>query len=300
MRDTSKKIFAVLGFLLVIFSGDRIIALVLDKISLLSNFRFSMVYQGGQDKDLIIIGDSRGVNSFYAPEIEKMTGMRVLNLSYNGAWGELGELLLLDYLERNRKPKLLIVEITSFAKPRGKLINDLKLYASHSRRLQIIGPQIAPDVFYWSNVSHLYRYNSEIFFRVLYYLNKSDQSWVNRYKISPGLLQHVAESPDESMAMIPENINALKRIVDRATKLGIDVRLVVGPYLPAYVSKIPNLDIWVSKIQKLVGPDYPIWNFSTSIEYSDFFADRVHLNYEGSHALLVGLVKKDFFRIKEH
>jgi hypothetical protein len=50
---------------------------------------------------VIVIGDSRGVHSFYAPRLEQLTGRPALNLSFNSMSMPIAEALLADYLERN-------------------------------------------------------------------------------------------------------------------------------------------------------------------------------------------------------
>ena len=79
MRDAKR--FAVWFALLaiVVIAGDRIGAFVCSRVLLGSQFRFSRVYRGGSNADVLVIGDSRGVHSFYAaPTAGQLAGTRAL------------------------------------------------------------------------------------------------------------------------------------------------------------------------------------------------------------------------------
>ena len=56
--------FFIIIFLMTFFTGDRLIAFLLDKVLLRSQFRFSLLYKGGQHYDIIIMGNSQGSIAF--------------------------------------------------------------------------------------------------------------------------------------------------------------------------------------------------------------------------------------------
>jgi len=62
-----------------------------------------------------------------APTIEKATGRKTLNMSYNGLSTEALEIIFADYLEHNPPPKLVIYEVSGFHSPPAALEN-LKPY----------------------------------------------------------------------------------------------------------------------------------------------------------------------------
>jgi hypothetical protein len=289
-----KRLSLVFVLVATLLAGDRILASFLDTVLLRSGLRFSVLYGGGQKCDILILGNSRGVNTFYAPAIQEATGMSTLNLSYNGMSADVAEALFLDYLDRNRKPQILIVEITNLTH-RSELLNDLKLYAPHSERLMGLLRETNPGAVRWVTLSHLFRFNSEMFLRALYYQRGTDQNWINRYQINRALLNSTASDNSHELRTFPENLAALKRIVSRAQALGIHVRMVVGPYLPAYGKSISNLNQWVEDVGKEMTGSTPVRDYSSAITDVSAFADRMHLNYEGSRALLKRLISDGVF-----
>jgi tetrahydromethanopterin S-methyltransferase subunit C len=56
-----------------------------------SETRFSMIYRGGHEGSMVVLGNSRGVNAIYAPEVQKRTG--VPTIGYNGLSMEAVEVL---------------------------------------------------------------------------------------------------------------------------------------------------------------------------------------------------------------
>jgi hypothetical protein len=294
MSTAIKRTLWVIVLSTVFLGGDRLISSLLDTVVLSSQFRFSLLYSGGHHYDILILGNSRGVNTFYAPAIQAVTGKTVLNLSYNGMSADVAEALFLDYLDRNSKPELVIIEITNLT--HGiELLHDLKLYSNRSMRLSSLLMKNNPDLARWIATSHLYRLNSEMFLRALYYQTSSDQTWINRYQINPALLRSAENGPSESVRALPQNLAAMKRIVATAQMRGIGVRMVVGPYLPAYGKHLTNLQQWVREIEEEMGIDIRVWDYSDAITDVSTFADRMHLNYEGSRALLRLFIRDGIF-----
>ena len=207
---------------------------------------------------------------------------------------DLAETLFMDYLDRNRKPKLLILEISNVTDENG-LLNELKIYTAHSERLAKLLRTANPQAALWTEASHIFKFNGEMFLRTLRYYHESDQTWVNRYQISPALLQSTRSGRQEILGATPENLTALKRIINVARTQGIEVRAVVGPYLPAYCDQITNFQDWLNEIKRTMGSDVRIWDYSRAISDTTAFADREHLNYQGSLVLLKELVRDGLF-----
>jgi hypothetical protein len=291
-----QRILYILAFFLIVLLGDRLIAAYIDKIVLTSQFRFSKLYRGDQTRELVVLGNSRGVNSIYAPDIQKNTGLSIINLSYNGMSMQLGEALFLDYLEHNNPPKLLILEITNLFVS-DDLIKELKIYSRSSSRIRRLLEKSEPQLAFASQFSHIFSLNGEMLFRTLYYLNKSDQSWINRSEISPQLLESVKNMKPVDLEVKDDNMVSLQNIIKVAHKKGINIRLFVSPYLPVYVDKISNFSRQIETIQKIIGKE-KIWEYSKAVENVDGFADRLHLNYKGSKFLMKKLDEAGFFRTK--
>ncbi|MHC5861910.1 hypothetical protein [Nostoc sp.] len=293
-----QRLLYILAFFLIVLLGDRLIAARIDQVVMTSQFRLSSLYRGGQNKELVVLGNSRGVNSIYAPDIEKNTGLSVINLSYNGMSMQLGEALFSDYLEHNSPPKLLILEITNLFSS-DDLIKDLKIYIRSSNRIKALIETIEPQIAFGSNLSYLFSLNSEMLFRVIYYLNKSDQTWINRSQINPQLLISVKKMQPLNLEIKNENIKALLNIIHVADQKGINIRLLVSPYLPVYADKIANLSQQIKTLQETVGEKQRIWNYSKGVGNLDGFADRLHMNYKGSTLLMKKLDEAGFFQIND-
>ena len=267
-------------FLLV----DRVSAYILRNVILDSEFRFSRVYNGGIDAQVLILGNSRGVNSFYAPEISEKYNISVFNLSYNGMSSELSEMIFLDYLDHNVPPKLVIIEITNVTSD-NNLLPELKQYSQFSHRLKSLIQTDYPFIAKVSKLSQLFTFNGEIFFRSLWYLHRSDQNWINKYQISKDAIEQEAIAT-KSIELIPiqRQFDALERTLYELQKRNIDVLLFIGPYLPIYAKRITNLKDFKQETESRLG--ISIHDYSMVIQDLNAFADRQHINLYGAQQLL--------------
>lgn len=73
------------------FALDRASGSFLQNLVKESGLRFSKLYQGGQNADIIVLGNSRAVNAFFVPELEKQMDHSVFHLGYNGMSTEICE-----------------------------------------------------------------------------------------------------------------------------------------------------------------------------------------------------------------
>jgi hypothetical protein len=283
----------LLGLVALTWAGDRVLAAALAPLVLESEQRFSRLYRGGLAPDVVVLGNSRGVNAFYAPRLSEVTGLRVWNLSYNGMSSELAAAVFEDYLDRNRAPRVLVLEVTSVYSAH-EAVRDLRLYRRFSPRLAELNRRHDPKGAATSRLVHLYDYNNEMFGRTLFYQRRSDQDWINRGRIAPELLASLDTLGTVELRMPADNLAALDRLVRRARDAGIRVELVVSPFLPAYREKIGNYEEWKRRLSaELDGAR--IWDFSTSVADVDAFGDRIHLNQRGSELLLPQLLAAGLF-----
>ena len=116
-----------------------------------------------------------------------MDTKRLIYLS-NGMNLELAKIVLEAYLINNLKPDTLILEISNIYGD-SSLSNSLKMYSGESLDLSEFIDNNTGKKIQIFDIFHLYRYNSEMFLRALYYLFQSDQSWINRYSISDHFLE---------------------------------------------------------------------------------------------------------------
>jgi hypothetical protein len=286
-------LFVIVG---VFFIGDRLAGTILQRLLLKSQFRYATLYQGETANDILVLGNSRGVNGFYQPDIEKLTGKHVLNLSYNALSSGMAKVLLEDYLEHHAAPKLLLLEVSFLAEkePLTQLtLDNFKPFSLLSPRLQSVQHDYDPNSLFFCRLSHLYCFNSEMYLRTLYYLNKSDQNWINRYKISQDVIDSINEVEPFTLPLPETQLTTLQEILEVARNHNIVVKLVMSPYFPAYSERIENMQTWLGTVARTSG--LPVLDYSRAVTDANGFSDRLHLNPEGSLALLQQMMKNGVF-----
>ena len=70
--------------------------------------------------------------------------------------------VLSDYLAHNAAPKMLLLEISNIG-VKNDLLNGLSPYMGKSERLRALLAQDNPKLSYALQLSHLYRFNNELF-----------------------------------------------------------------------------------------------------------------------------------------
>lgn len=120
----------ILQFGIVFFLIDKILFLLLFiSPSLEKDDRLEKLINGEINKEIIIIGSSRGARNILASEIEKKTGKPTFNLSYPGSNMEFHEFILRTLLKFNQKPEtiILVLDDPTF------FINDITLEFRYER-----------------------------------------------------------------------------------------------------------------------------------------------------------------------
>jgi hypothetical protein len=298
MREIRKTLLWTLVLLLVVLGGDRLFSAVLGEVLRRSHFRFSEIHRGGIDADILVLGDSRGVTSINIPATEKITGRRTFSLCYNGMATKIGEALLADYLDHNRPPRLMIVEVTSLVEPM-KLSSELRSYSGMSARLAKLYAEEHPLAARVGQVFHLLRFNSELYLRALYYLRKSDQDWANWETISAVEVERARTATPWRLDATAENLDSLERILRLLRARNVEVRLVIAPYLPEYTTRAVNIDAFIAMVEKRsqrVDSSLSVWNYAAAVQPPPLFADPLHLNNRGTEAFTRLLQHDGFFK----
>jgi hypothetical protein len=290
MKDARHALIWFAALIAVIAGGDRLLSWTLSRVLLRSQFRYSRLYRGGNDADVLILGDSRGVHSFYVPAIEELTGLRAFNASYNSMSMRIAEAVLLDYLDRNRAPKMAIIEVTSVAFE-GELASELRTYAEFSPRLSALYDDAHPSAAVAGRAFHLLNLNSGFYLEAVHYMRRSDQDWIMRSSMPPGLRNSAAV---QWRLPTPENLAALNRMIQALQRRGAEVRLVLAPYCPAPT----NMAEFAQIVERSSG--LRVWNYSGAVRDPEEFADTVHLNERGSRALLALMQRDGFFGMARH
>lgn len=283
-----RRLIWIMAFLTLTFTGDRIGGYILKKATEKSQFRYSRIYNGTAGSDILLVGNSRGL-MFYQPYIEEVTGQSTLNVSYNGMPITLANVLIEDYYERYEAPKLMILDITMCDRFNPKLVAGFNAYTPFSEKLKNLVMEASPKSGYAGEVSHLYRYNGEVFQRALYYLGRSDEDWLLDRVITTDLIDNISEQTPYTIDIQDELMAILKKTVDLAQSKGTEVRLVINPYYPPFVDKMTNLQDLKAKVEQVTG--LPVNDYARAVADVSGFGDYQHLNKNGSRVYLDRLVE---------
>lgn len=284
-----KKIIWIIAVLLLTFVGDRVGAWVLKKMTDQSQFRYSRLYSDTAAADILLVGNSRGL-IFYQPYIEEKTGKSTLNLSYNGIPVDLMSTLVHDYFERYPAPERMIVDVTLCDRINKELISGFNTYGAYSERLDSFIIAQTPTMGKATRVTHLFRYNSEIFYRALYYSNKSDEDWLLDRVMGQNLIDGANDLPPFPINVEPDSTDRdyltkhLNALVQVAQKNGTKVELVINPYYPPFAKSIPNMVSFKQKVEKATG--LAVRDYSEAIQEVKGFGDYQHLNKYGAKRYL--------------
>lgn len=267
---------------------------IFSSIILRSGIRYSKMYSGMIDTDVLVIGNSRGVNSMYTPYLKDKYQINAFNLSYNGLSIDMYEPLLEDFLLNNPSPKSVFLEVSMLSRSFNNL-KDLKLYMGVSRNLENLLKKELPDIYYASKFIPLFRYNSEFFLRNLYYLGNNDQFWINRYSITEEYYRRY--NPGDTSCQLPplQSLEPIFSVLDLLKDNGIEPIVYISPYLP---KKAEERELYNSFIIETIREKYPevkIYDYSAVIDEYTSFADAIHLNESGACQLLDIMVADGVF-----
>lgn len=297
-----KKIYWILILVALAFIGDRIGGLILKKGAEASQFRYSRLYNGSANAEILLVGNSRGL-IFYQPYIEKITGKNTFNTSYNGMPIDLSRVFVDDYLQKYPKVEKMVLDITMCDRINDQLIAGFNFYTPYSKRLSKLIKEKQETMYNGAQFSHLFRYNGEIFLRSLKYtIGGDDEDWLTDRVMNDFITQNVVNEKPYTLDYKNRNgkinddykpdyiLNQLTQLVDNAKNKGVEVHLVVNPYYPAFADKIINLDSMKVDVEKLTG--LKVKDYSKAITDPKGFSDYQHLNKYGSR-LYLDLLKKD-------
>jgi hypothetical protein len=253
-------------FLTLSFIGDRLFGYFLQKITLNSQFRYSRLYRGDAKADILLVGNSRGLG-FYQPEIERLTGLNTLNISYNGMPADLATVLVRDQFQKNGAPKTMVIDVTMCDRKDDLFVAAFNVYSPYSDSLKALITRYDKTVYYGGLVSHLYRHNSEVFQRAFNYRNKTDEDWL------------------------------LDRVISE--KMATDVKLVISPYFPKFAETIR--DSFLTPLKTLVEAKtgLTVTDYSAALTTTEAFGDYQHANKKGCVQFMNQLFEEKVFSVGE-
>jgi hypothetical protein len=265
-------------------TGDWLGSKALSSLMWRSNLPFPKLYDGQYDAEVVCIGNSRGVHGFPQEIMEEVAGKRVANLSVNGMAPQIAECFLRDYLDHNPAPRIVLAE-ANFIEMETTAPGVMKFspFFSKSQRLFDLACRFDPTYWVAGRISQLMQYNSELStfaaMHLLVHRGKADPDALVRRQISPQLAADTENMPPVELRIDETELEAVKRMAEECRQRGIEFRLILTGYLPAYREKISNLQEWRDQIAAATGLE--VIDLS-AIDSNSAFFDRIHLNAEGS------------------
>lgn len=109
MRSFALKLFL---FAAIFFAYDKLFLIVTELSARAeADKRLEYLIRGEINKDIIVLGSSRGARAILAGELEKQTGMSAYNLCYPGSNVEFHEFLMRTLVEFNNPPRILLLVV---------------------------------------------------------------------------------------------------------------------------------------------------------------------------------------------
>ncbi|MEN9612606.1 MAG: hypothetical protein RLZZ628_3420 [Bacteroidota bacterium] len=292
-----KHFLWITAFLTLSFVGDRFFGYFLKKVAFNSQFRYSRLYRGDAKADILLVGNSRGLG-FYQPEIERLTGLNTLNISYNGMPADLASVLVRDQFQKNGAPKTMVIDVTMCDRKDELFVAAFNLYSAYSDSLKALITRYDKTVYYGGLVSHLYRHNSEVFQRAFNYRKKTDEDWLLDRVISAKMASDTSLK-SYKVRVMPEMVDHLKEMVDFAKSQGTDVKLVISPYFPRFAESIR--DSFLTPLKTLVEAKTGliVTDYSAALTATEAFGDYQHANKKGCIQFMNQLFEEKMFNVRE-
>lgn len=278
------QLAAVVVFLIVCFVGDRVGGFAFGRLFMRTHFRYADLYAGDLSADVLFLGNSRGVHMFHRPPLQDVSGKRVANLSFNALPATMLPVVLEDYIDHQNAPSQLFIEVTCVGRVNepGSL-SRFTVLADRSLGFNDVLAKHHPKHYWASQISHLYRYNSELLVRSLFFLKKSDQDWMMDSVVDSGWQATLADERIRRFERSEVDLESLKSAIAIAEKNGVDVKLILAPYLPGYFALTDSCPEWLDWIEAETGKK--VLDYSLAIEDPAHFADPIHLNPPGAEVL---------------
>ena len=223
-----KSIVFIIGFLIITFLLETTINFAIKKIKVGEYGVLNKINSGLINSDILILGSSRALKAINPEIIEKHTGLSCYNIAADGA--DLGVQLpkLKWYLNKNKKPKILIQDIAQFGDVISNRIYEPFKYLPYLNDDSLYYGLLRVDSDFWLHKyffpSNLIYYNFDFYsklFQELYFTLKDKDIYVNGFlpdnsKWSANFELLIKENPDGFSAFISEEyasyLNELKQV----------------------------------------------------------------------------------------
>lgn len=271
---------------------DGLTGVFTDLLLAKSQFRYAKLYTKSEvSADVVVWGNSRAVDGFDVGRLSRDTGLHWVNMGYNGISPRIVEALALDYVERHKKPDIMVFEVSNILITRGLgQIRNLRVFERHSERLRKLDAQNDGVMAWLASRSALFAGNGEMFFRMIYYIGGSDQSWGFDGNISPVHAEELinAASKMVSIEALDCDIQAYRRLFSALTQRGVKCCAVCTPVL----LNQEGYEHLRKAIASIVGKNVYYIDSAHVLQEYKWFSDTVHINNAG-RAVYSELLEKD-------
>ena len=285
--------YKLLLFAAIFFIYDKLFFIVAERSAAAEvDKRLEYLIRGEINKDIIVLGSSRGARAILAGEIEKQTGFSAYNLCYPGSNVEFHEFLMRVLVKYNDPPKVLLMVVD----------DDTYFFKSTAGTIIFRKDRLYPLVKYpyirseMVSLGEKDRVLSELL--VLYRLNKSNFdlrkkqftpvdtilscgsmpiSWKSRNGEDRYLVNYERDYPiDEE---IPEKVDAFKKIVSACDEHNINLIVVFTPIRRAHSNSFEE------RIRELTGESGAIYVYdreNPAYRDAEYYHDGGHLLNTGA------------------
>ena len=234
------------------------------------------------DADLLILGNSRAVCGYNDSLMSQLTGMRCLNLGWQGHTFDLEyHLIYQTYLRQNSKPRYIIVDVS----PVGFFAQEGPLY-----RIEMLPFINRPEFQYYVNICPELSWADRFIFvryfgklgKVLKEIDKLNHPVVTKKEENPWKRNY--NRPEKLKLENDKNIILLfDHFLDECKEQNINVILVCSPFHIREGSSYHDMNGFWSIVKWCnYGTGFPMVTYQDFF-YSDtlYFIDPVHLNERG-------------------
>lgn len=291
-RSPAAALLSVAALAAMFLAGDRLLAWAAATAVANSPAPLAKAYAGGLDQEVWIAGNSRAIHSFDADLLAKATGKRVVNLGVNGLRPALAHAVLLDAIDKNGPPEVLILEVSYLKNPFDtSRAADFLLFADRGTHLARLLADRLPKQMCAARIFQLRRYGGELFFRSLA-ANRQGRHAAMARTITDEQIAAIEQKPIESFGIDETDLATLGEVLQRCHESGARVLLILAPYLAEYRSRIDNLERFATPLREAARQESGIryLDGSKTLGEARFFADQVHVNRLGKENFTQWLV----------
>ena len=270
------RIFAV--FLIVLFAGDRLLALGLDQAIHHSSLPYAKLYSGRGKADVLVLGNSRAFRHFDEKQLSRDLQLRVSNLALLGSSMEIMNGILNDYISRYGPPKALIIEASCMSAD-NEQIRNMRVFARHSQNLQNILKGVSPVLYYAGNVSNLFNFNGSMILNVFH---KMVSPYSQQLLVGSASFDSARQGTRPYFFSRDSNSIALQKIVGTVSKYGIHTEVIISPVIGKLLTQDHQHKNWLSSIANIVADHGHVTSYASMVLPRNAFYDPVHLNRAGA------------------